>query len=346
MRKIIILMLILSFLVIPVSAVEFTAPEVPDSGKALMPSDTETFGEGLWKIIKNAISAIYPDLAEAGKTCLKVFAAVLLMSLLHSFSGISKRTVELSGTLAVSWILLSATNSLLNLAADTVIEISDYGKLLLPVMTGAMAAQGGFSASAALYAGTAFFDVVLSTAISNILIPLVYVFVALAVANSALGEDLLNKLQDFVKWLTTWCLKTILYVFTGYMGITGAISGGTDAATLKATKLTISGMVPVVGGILSDASEAVLVGAGLMKNAAGIYGLLAMLAIWIGPFLKIGIQYLLLKLTAAICSVFDTKRTSQLIQDFSGTMGLLLGMTGSVCLLMLISTVCFLKGVG
>ena len=130
------------------------------------------------------------------------------------------------------------------------------------------------------------------------------------------------------------------------MGITGVIAGSADAATLKATKLTISGMVPVVGGILADASESVLVGAGLMKNAAGVYGLLAILSVCIGPFLKIGVQYLLLKLTAAICSVFDVKNSSKLVQDFSGTMGLLLGMTGSVCLLMMISIICFLKGVG
>ena len=105
-------------------------------------------------------------------------------------------------------------------------------------------------------------------------------------------------------------------------------------------------MVPVVGGILADASESVLVGAGVMKNVAGVYGLLAILAVCIGPFLKIGVQYLLLKLTAAVCSVFDVKQCGKLVQDFSGVMGFLLGMTGSVCLLMLISIVCFLKGVG
>jgi stage III sporulation protein AE len=148
-----------------------------------------------------------------------------------------------------------------------------------------------------------------------------------------------------VKWLMTWCLKIILYVFTGYMGITGVVSGATDAAAMKATKLTISGMVPVVGGILSDASEAILVGAGVMKNAAGIYGLLAVISICIQPFLQIGVQYLLLKLTGAVCGVLGCKEISKLIQDFSTAMGLLLAMTGSVCLLLLISIVCFMKGV-
>jgi stage III sporulation protein AE len=175
---------------------------------------------------------------------------------------------------------------------------------------------------------------------------MIYMFLALSVAGSATGEEILKNFQNFFKWLITWCLKTILYIFTGYMGITGVVSGTTDAATLKATKLTMSGMIPVVGGILADASESVIVGAGVMKNAVGVYGLLAFVAIFISPFLKIGVQYLLLKLTASVCDMFGVKRVSSLIHQFSVAMGLLLGMTGAVCILMLISTVCFMKGVG
>ena len=344
--RILMILLVLSMLVIPVSAVEFTAPEAPDFADDYMPEETESFGKGLLEILRNAVTSLTPDLAEAGRVCLRIFAVVLMISVLRSFDGDTKRAVELTGSVAIGSVMLLSTNSLLNLAAETVMQISSYGKLLLPVMTGATAAQGGLTASAALYTGTAFFNAILSTAISSILIPLAYVYMALTIGNHALGEDLLKKLQEFVKWLITWFLKIVLYIFTGYMGITGVIAGSADAATLKATKLTISGMVPVVGGILADASESVLVGAGLMKNAAGVYGLLAILSVCIGPFLKIGVQYLLLKLTAAICSVFDVKNSSKLVQDFSGTMGLLLGMTGSVCLLMMISIICFLKGVG
>jgi stage III sporulation protein AE len=101
-----------------------------------------------------------------------------------------------------------------------------------------------------------------------------------------------------------------------------------------------------VGGILSDASEAVLVGAGLMKNAAGTYGFIAAIAIWVTPFLQIGIRYLLLKLTAAVCEVFGVKQISALIDAFSDAMGLLLGMTSAICIILVISLTCFLKGVG
>ena len=129
------------------------------------------------------------------------------------------------------------------------------------------------------------------------------------------------------------------------MGITGVVSGSADAVRLKATKLTISGMVPVVGSILSDASESILVGAGIMKNTVGVYGLLVILALWIEPFLTIGLQYLLLKATVAICETFDTKDVSGVIKSFSTAMGLILAMTGTVCLMFLISVVCFMKDV-
>ena len=346
MRRILMLVILVSLLAVPVSAMELTPPTAPSDAQELMPAETESFAEGLWTVIKAAITKFAPELKAAAGCCLAIIAVVLLASLFNSMPGCSKKVIHFVSTLALSTILLGQANSMVNLCADTVQEISEYSKLLLPVMTTALAAQGGTSGATALYAGTAFFNTILSSLISNLLVPMVYVYLALAVANSATGEDLLKKLRDFVKWLITWCLKTILYVFTGYMSITGVITGSADASAVKATKLTISGAVPVVGGILSDASEAVVLGAGVMKNAVGVYGLLAVAAIWISPFLQIGTQFLMLKLSASLCSVLGVKEASDLIDDFSGAMGLLLGMTGAVSLLMLVSTVCFMKGMG
>ncbi len=345
MRKLLLLLLLVAALILPVSAQEYTAPEIQGEAAQRMPESTGVLSKDLWMVFRNAVGELSPDVREAAGVCLRIFAAVLVMSMLRAFDGPAKRTVELGGTVLVGVSLLSATGSMIHLAADTVQEIGEYGKLLLPVMTAAMAAQGGVTASAALYAGTVFFQTVLTNLIASALIPLVYVSLSLSLASCAMENEPLKKLQDFIKWLIGWSLRTILYLFTGYMGITGVVSGSTDAAALKVTKLTISGMVPVVGGILSDASEAVLVGAGVMKNAAGIYGVAAILTVWLLPFLRIGVHYLLLRMTAAICGIFDTKSTARLVQDFSASMGSLLGMTAAVCVMMLLSTVCFLRGV-
>ena len=346
MRRILICILVISLLTVPVSALDITAPEVPESAADLMPDDPETLGEGVWQLLKAVIAKVQPELTEAAGVCLSVVAAALLISLLQPMSGKGKKTAELACTMCIAVILLRPTQSMITLGVQTVQELTEYGKLLVPVMTAALAAQGGVTKSAALYAGTTVFNTVLGSVVSGLLIPMLYIFLALAAANSAVGEDSLKKLRDFIKWCATWVLKIGLYIFTGYMGLTGVISGTTDAAALKATKMTISGVVPVIGSILSEASEAVLVSAGVVKNAAGVYGMLAILAVCLEPFALIGVQYLLLKLTAAVCSVFATKQSTELIHDFSAAMGMLLAMTGTICLMLLISLVCYFKGVG
>lgn len=53
-----------------------------------------------------------------------------------------------------------------------------------------------------------------------------------------------------------------------------------------------------MGGIISDAAETVLAGAGMLKNTVGVFGMLAILAACAYPFLQLGVQYLLYKLTA------------------------------------------------
>ena len=64
------------------------------------------------------------------------------------------------------------------------------------------------------------------------------------------------------------------------------------------------------------------------------------------PFGKIGVQYLILKGAQTMCALFGTKRSVELIGDFAEVMRMLLAITGGLCLLLLVSSVCFLKGVG
>jgi stage III sporulation protein AE len=340
------LICLLSMLTVKANAMEFTAPSVPDSGRQWMPEEPESFGEGLMSILRDAGVLLRPSLYSAAESCLYLIGISVLLSVAKLFPGSPERVLELIGILCTASLLLKPSGSMIRLGAQTVKELSEYGKLLFPVLTAALAAQGGGATSAAIYAGTLAFDAILSMMIGQVIVPLIYIFLCLSVVHSATGQELLKKMKDFIKWLMTWGLKIVLYVFTGYMGVTGVVTGTTDAAALKATKLAISGMVPVVGGILADTSEAILVGAGVMKSAVGVYGLLAILAVWIEPFIRIGSMYLMLKIAFGLCGIFPSKGIASVIKDFSGAMGMLLAMTGTICLLLLVSVICYMKGVG
>ena len=346
MKKCFILLILSTFLLIPIRAEEFTAPPAPDSAQELLPYEPSSFLDGLMHVLKKALEFAAPAFYEALELCAKALAVVLCLSLVRSVHDSIKGTLSLCATVILGWLLLQSTDTFVTSAAETVQELSAYGKLLLPVMAAALAAQGGGGAATALYGGTALFDALLSSAIEKLLVPLVYGYLALALLSAATRNEALQKLKKSLHQLSTKGLRIALYIFTGYLTITGVVGGSADQMQLKAAKLTISGMVPVVGNIMADASETILVSAGLVKSAVGIYGLLAIVATALVPALTVGIRYLLLKATAAAAGLLGGKEEADIIADFGTAMSLLLAMTLSQTLLILVSTVCFMKGMG
>ncbi len=341
MRKILLILILAAFLAVPVSA-ELAAPEVPEAGSRLMPEETKDFGQALGGMLRDLLPVLAPHFYAALVASGSLAAVCLLVSLVPGDGG---RTGHLVGVVAASALLLSSTGAMIRLGEQTVTDISEYQKLLLPAMTAALAAQGGATAAAALYAGSAAFNTLLSQWMVKLLIPVQYLFLAVSMAGNVLESDFLKDMKDTMKGMLLWCLKTLLSLFTAYLGITGVVAGSADAAAVKAAKAAFGTLVPVVGSVLAEASEAVLVGAGVLRGAMGIYGILAILAVFLEPFCQIGIQYLILKATAAFCGLFAPKAVTTVIGDFSEVMRMLLGMTGAICVLGLVSTVCFLKGV-
>ena len=345
MKKILICLCCLSFFVFPVSAMDFQAPTAPDIARKYINEETESFSEGLWYIICRTISTMNPEIRQACTSSILLVSIALLTSISSNFIKSGSSIFNLIATISVSSVLIKSANSYISLGISTVQQLSEYGNSLLPVMTAAMAAGGGTTTAAANYAATAMFDAILCNGISKIMIPMLYIFLCLSITRCVTEHDAITQIKNVIKWLITWVLKISLYVFTGYLTVTGIVSGSVDSSVLKAAKITLSGAVPVVGNIISDASEAILVSVSLMKNAAGVYGILTLFAVFLSPFLTIGLQHMLLKITAGICKMFGSTKCVDLILDFSTVMGFLLAMTGTVCLLHLIGTVCFMKGV-
>lgn len=322
------------------SAQELAAPAVPSDAAQWMPQEDSSFGAGLEAIAGKLLPEAVYQVQQAVKTGIGVFCCALLVSILNGASPIA----QIAGAVCITTLMLTNSQTMISLAAETVSSLSEYSKLFFPVMAAAASAQGSLTSSTALCIGTSAFSGFLSGILRRVLIPVVYLFLASAVGNCALGEAALKNIRDQLKKLFTWFLKTVLALFLTYMSVTGAVTGAADKTAVKTAKAAISAIVPVIGKNLADASEALLLSADLVKNSIGVYGIFAFAAIFLSPFLRIGAQYLVLKAAAALCGILDCKRLTGLIEDFSTAMGLLLGMIGSMCALSMIGAVCFMKG--
>lgn len=312
----------------------------------LSPAKRSDFGHELWRLVTNAISGSGNDLRQAAGTAAKLLSAVILCAFVGSMdTGISKNAVIWAGVLAMTVIFSSELSGLRSEAEQTLHRIADFTALLLPVLSSALAASGGISASAALYTGANLFLSVLTAVVRSVLLPLVGIYVLLCAAECVAGEGRLSKLQELMGWFSSMLLKAVVYLFTAYLAVTGLLSGSADTMTAKAAKTALSGAVPVVGSILSEASDAILAGAGVLKATTGIFGMLSILAICLAPFVRLAIHYLILRLTAAVCAAVGEAAHARLLSGFTAAMGLLLAMTGAALIMALVSVCCFMKAV-
>lgn len=302
--------------------------------------------QGLANLLETGTQSLNGIVKNALRSGVIILVIVMFSSVASGMApGTDKgvQAVPMAAALAITAVSIADTNSLIGLGGETIDKINAFSQVLLPAVAAVTVAAGAPAGAAARQMATVLFSDVLIFIIDHLLLPLVYAYMAVVAVAALIGNDGLQGMAETLKWVVTTILTVILLAFVGYLTVSGVIAGTTDAITLKATKFTVSSMVPVVGGILSDAAETVLAGAGILKNSIGVFGMLVVLGMCIVPFLRLGVHYLVYKVTAALSSTVAQPRIVSLINGLGGGFGLVLGMTGASALLMLISMISAIK---
>lgn len=306
------------------------------------PIDLHDFME---ELVQNIINQSKSLLHDGVLQIIQIIGIVMICCFMDCMDDMHLKSVgSYAGALGISAACISGVNSVIKLGVSTIEELSVFSSTLLPVTAAAAAAGGAVTGAATLYSLSVLFSNLFVRLINNFLIPFLYAFLILALLNSILQDHRLQSIFRFFGWMIKVSLKTIMYLFTGFLSITGILSGSTDAVKLKAAKLTMSGMIPVVGGIMSDVADTVLSGANLLRHTIGSFGMLAILAIFSLPFLRIAVQLLVFRGTSALSGLMGSE-LQKLLDAISEAMEYLLAMTSS-CLMMCVFSCFALMKVG
>lgn len=327
---------------------------LPDTAEDLFSAEdfsgANGFSSGIGKILDSVRKQFGTVLRQRVRGAAMVLLVVILCGAVDCFyQGVGREKsavfLAMAGALSVTLAAAGSLETLIGLGANTMEELCLFSKVLLPTLAAATAASGSLTTATFQQVTTTVLVDLLLKLINGVLLPMVYLYIGVLTASCCLPGNRLGALAEGMKKVVTWILTTVLLLFTIYLSVARVISGTADAAAVKITKATISGVVPIVGGIIAEASETVLAGAGLLKNTIGVAGMLSIFAVCAYPFLQLGVQYLLYKITAFLASVIGAPELCRLIQGLGGAFGLVLGMTGSCALLLLISALTCLGAV-
>lgn len=345
MKTIFSLLLALFALTLPARAAELPREVADVLPQELLAPFEQGDGEGLSAGMEYLASRLREALREALFPSLRAAASLMLLGLLcglvegtaGSAGELPTRYTAYVGVLGASMLSAGDVHSLLVLGEETVEELSTLAHLLLPTVAAAMASGGAVGSAGVWQSGALLLSDAFLTALRELFVPLIYCMLGVAAAGALLPQSRLALLAEGMKKLLSIALSALLLAFTGFLSLSNILSGSADRVAVQLGKTVVSGAVPIVGSILSDATETLLAGAHALRGTLGTLGILAVLALCLAPLVRLGVQYLLYRAAAFFCAMTGAETLSAFLQQISSAFSLMLALTAGAAFLLLAS---------
>ena len=277
-----------------------------------------------------------------------VTATAMATSLALSFcdDGRIKLYINAVGVCTLAVLLIGRMDSIVREITEALNLLRDYSEAAIPAVFAAAAAGGAAVSAGAKYSAVCMaLDVLMNTA-HKLILPLVNAYTALSLSTAIFNNSILTGLKRMIKWCAVTVMTGLTLAFSALIGLTGLVTGSIDAVAVKTARTVISGTLPVVGGIVSDAASAVLSSAALLRNTAGAVGMIAVCALCVGPFAALLVKSLMMKAGSAICEAVPGLSLSLFLSDVSTAVNMLLGLLGCSTVIFFVSLSSAVRTVG
>ena len=351
--------IIIIFLLFPKSVCAYTESQTEyiadTAGTEAIESDylteEERNGEKSINIFEKAIAIIIDYLSGSGRGLIRSFgvilAFVLLACLMHllelSDSDKLSPICRYISLLSLSGVTYSLLYSLFIYVIASMESLNLAVSSLMPIMASLHAMGGTAGAGAASGAGLTLFLTVLSSICTKVLLPLLQVSFAICFVGAVPQGVNLSSVASLVRGTVTTVMACIfsLLGFSLYMQTSVAAAG--DSYITRSIKFATGAIVPVIGGMLGEASRTVIASVAVVKGTVGAAGVVIVLSLTLPPIIAVAMHRLMLSLCASCAKALGCEREGGFLQDLSGITAILLALVAGAAAVAIIALAVFIK---
>lgn len=299
-------------------------------------------------IIKSIVGVVGKEVLNCTTVLASVIVIIVIHSILKSISeGLENKSVS-QITYYVQYILIVTLimanfSDVLQMIKTSIQSLVGFMNSLIPLLITLMLTTGNIASASIMEPIILFIITFIGNFITAVVLPFVLVSTALAIVSKVSSRIQLDKLSNFFNSTVVWILGIVLTVFVGIISIEGSLSSSVDGITAKTAKAAVSNFIPVVGKILGDAVDTVIGCSNILKNAIGIVGVFVVIAICVGPIIKLVILMGLYYLAGAVCQPIADEKIVKLLEEMGNTFKILLAIMCSVSVMLIVGTTLVLK---
>lgn len=278
---------------------------------------------------------------------LKVFASIISVIILSAAvsaaadagGGGTKQVCRIITVLTAVAVTVPHIESCLENAAATLENGSDFMLCYVPVFAGIAAAAGNAAASAGYNAAVLIAAEISVKLTSEALMPAASVCMAMNIIEAVNPSLNLSAVTGLLKKWSSLLMGFIMTIFTGFLSIQSIVGVSADTVGIKAAKFVVSNLVPVVGGAVADAYTTMRSGLGLLRGAAGAFGVIALTVTLLPPILETCCMYIAMTAGTAISELLGIKELGVFFRGAASVFSLISAMLACFCVMFVVSTV-------
>ena len=321
-------------------------PELGDEGfiSNIMVGETN-FEKGLFQRV---IDIFFAEFKASISLVIKIVGVAILCSVLKNIqssfgeSGTSEIAFYICYILVVL-LIVTAFSNIIDLCRDTISNISNLMKLLVPLIISLIVATGNVTTVALLQPILISMIALITNLLSNLILPVIFISTIINVVSNISEHINVEKISLMLRKSALWITEITLIIFVGVLSLEGTLSATVDGITAKTAKAVVSSAIPVVGKILGDTIDSVIGGVTITKNAIGFVGILAILAITLMPLIETFVTMLIFNLSSALIEPIADKRIVKCMSGIGDSVKILFAVLATVIFLFIIAITFMLK---
>ncbi len=301
-------------------------------------------------ILQSVLACFFREVVANSALLGKLIILAIICAVLHNLTVAFDRgtTGQLSYTvvyLVMIGLALGSFALAVNSGREVVDKMVSFMQALLPLLLTLLVAMGGVASAAIFHPVILASLTVIGTLTKNIVLPLIFFAAVLSIAGNLSPQFRVSHLAGLLKTIALGILGVFGTIFLGLLAIRGVAGGVGDGIALRTAKFAVDAFIPIVGGMFSDALEAIVSSSLLIKNAAGIAGMIIVLLIMGLPLLKILTLALIYKLAGALVQPVGEGQVVDCLNDLGASLMMVFAVVSVVGLLFFF-TIAILIGVG
>lgn len=260
-------------------------------------------------LLKFFFKEVVANASLLGKLVVLAVICAVLQNLMSSFEkGTTGKLAYAVSYMALISLAVGTFTLAVNIGREAVDNMVHFMQALLPLLLTLLAAMGGV-ASTAIFHPIIFGSITaVGTIIKVIVFPLIFFSAVLSILSNLSEKFQVSRLADLMKTVAMSVLGLCSTVFLGILAIKGVAGSVTDGVAIRTAKFATDAFIPVVGGMFSDALDAVIGSSLLIKNAVGIAGVIIIFVLTILPMIKIFAVAFIYKLAGALIQPVGDKQ--------------------------------------